>query len=98
MLVKSTEEKSIAQWQFRSYQTCLKLLVSHALIVPSDEQEQNIWAEDGAEKATSWMVPLCPLHSPKYCPVAGEYILIVFDDKETANVEISWLACKTQIS
>ena len=50
---------------------CLKLLVSQALIVPSPEQEHITCSEDGAEKAISWILPLWPVHSPKYCPVAG---------------------------
>lgn len=52
--------------------TCLKDLVSQALIVPSEEQEHSVCAEEGIENEISLMVPLCPLHSPKYCPVPGE--------------------------
>jgi hypothetical protein len=70
-------------------QTCLKLLVSQALIVPSEEQEQITCGDDGAEKEISWIDPLCPVHSPKNCPVAGEYNFSAFVDKETASVEFS---------
>jgi hypothetical protein len=41
-------------------------------MVPSPEQEHITCGDDGAEKEISWIDPVWPVHSPKYCPVAEE--------------------------
>lgn len=56
----------------KSSLTSLNVLVSHALTVPSEEQECKMCTDDGAKNDISLIRPVWPLHSPKYCPVAGE--------------------------